>query len=75
MAITAHGEAQPEGAQEVVSRSLQGEIAEVQGTDGVLLTFDDFVQGVEDFGSKIQPLMKSRINVDTPVASQAMSEA
>jgi len=39
------------------------------------LTFDDFVQGVEDFGSKIQPLMQSRINVDTPVASQAVSEA
>ena len=55
--------------------SMLDEIAEVQGTDGVLLTFDDFVQGVEDFGSKIQPLMKSRINVDPPVASQAMSEA
>lgn len=53
--------------------SMLDEIAEVQGTDGVLLTFDDFVQGVEDFGSKIQPLMKSRINVDTPVASQAVS--
>ncbi len=55
--------------------SMLDEVAEVQGTDGVLLTFDDFVQGVEDFGSRIQPLMKSRINVDTPVASQAVSEA
>lgn len=55
--------------------SMLDEVAEVQGTDGVLLTFDDFVQGVEDFGSRIQPLMQSRINVDTPVASQAVSEA
>ncbi|MGP4846973.1 hypothetical protein ACTXGQ_22885, partial [Marinobacter sp. 1Y8] len=55
--------------------SMLDEVAEVQGTDGVLLTFDDFVQGVEDFGSRIQPLMQSRINVDTPVTSQAVSEA
>jgi pyrimidine oxygenase len=29
---------------------------------GVMLTFDDFVKGVENFGTKIQPLMKSRAN-------------
>lgn len=39
---------------------MMDEIAEVPGTAGVLLTFDDFVQGVEDFGTRIQPLMKSR---------------
>jgi pyrimidine oxygenase len=39
------------------------EIATVPGTEGVLLTFDDFVQGVEDFGERIQPLMKSRTDV------------
>ena len=39
------------------------EIAEIQGTEGILLTFDDFVQGVEDFGERIQPLMKSRQEV------------
>jgi pyrimidine oxygenase len=27
-----------------------------------MLTFDGFVKGVEDFGSKTQPLMKSRVN-------------
>ncbi len=26
----------------------------------VLLTFDDFLEGVENFGTRIQPLMKSR---------------
>ncbi|MBF7688129.1 pyrimidine utilization protein A [Acinetobacter rathckeae] len=46
------------------------EISEVKGTEGILLTFDDFVQGVNDFGEKIQPLMKSRIDVDSPVPSQ-----
>ena len=25
-----------------------------------MLTFDDFVKGVEDFGQHIQPLMKTR---------------
>jgi len=35
-------------------------MAEVPNTGGVLLTFDDFVEGVENFGTRIQPLMKSR---------------
>jgi pyrimidine oxygenase len=29
----------------------------------VLLTFDDFIEGVETFGTRIQPLMKSRIDM------------
>ena len=36
------------------------EIAEVPNTGGVLLVFDDFVEGVETFGTRIQPLMESR---------------
>lgn len=47
------------GSYESIARMLD-EIAEVPGTGGVLLTFDDFVQGIDDFGTKIQPLMKSR---------------
>jgi len=43
--------------------SMLDEIAEVPATSGVMLTFDDFVQGIEDFGQKIQPLMKSRKHV------------
>jgi len=50
------------GSYESVARMLD-EVAEVPGTAGVLLVFDDFVQGVEDFGSKIQPKMKSRAHV------------
>ncbi|WP_027600050.1 pyrimidine utilization protein A [Pseudomonas sp. MOIL14HWK12:I2] len=46
-----------------VARMLD-EIAEVPGASGVLLTFDDFVQGVTDFGERIQPLMQSRRHVD-----------
>jgi pyrimidine oxygenase len=62
--------AAPEGAVNINMGTLVGshasiarmldEMAEVPNTGGVLLTFDDFVQGVEDFGTKIQPLMKSR---------------
>jgi len=47
------------GSHASIARMLD-EMAEVPNTGGVLLTFDDFVQGVEDFGTKIQPLMKSR---------------
>lgn len=56
-----------------VARMLD-EVAEVEGTEGVLLTFDDFIEGVEAFGQRIQPLMKSRIEVATPVASQVDSQ-
>ena len=36
------------------------ELAEVPGVQGVMLTFDDFVIGMEQFGTRIQPLMRSR---------------
>jgi pyrimidine oxygenase len=42
-----------------IARMLD-EIAAVPGAEGVLLTFDDFVKGVETFGERIQPLMTSR---------------
>jgi pyrimidine oxygenase len=41
------------------------EIAEVKGTKGIMLTFDDFLIGLENFGQKIQPLMKCREGVVT----------
>ena len=39
---------------------LLDEAAGVPGTKGLMLTFDDFVKGIEDFGTKIQPLMACR---------------
>ncbi|MDX2203338.1 MAG: pyrimidine utilization protein A [Hyphomicrobiaceae bacterium] len=36
------------------------EAAEVPGTKGIMLTFDEFVDGIEAFGRRIQPLMRSR---------------
>jgi pyrimidine oxygenase len=30
------------------------------GVKGIMLCFDDFLQGMEDFGTKIQPLMQCR---------------
>jgi pyrimidine oxygenase len=41
--------------------SMLDEVAK-QPIKGFMLTFDDFVKGVEDFGEKIQPLMQSRVN-------------
>lgn len=62
--------AAPEGAVNINMGTLVGsyasvarmldEMAAVPNTGGVLLTFDDFLDGVEKFGTRIQPLMKSR---------------
>ncbi len=53
-----------------VARMLD-EVASVEGTQGVLLTFDDFLQGIENFGERIQPLMQCRI--DTIEAAQEVA--
>lgn len=52
------------GSYETVAKMLD-EMAEVPDTGGVLLTFDHFVEGVKAFGTRIQPLMKTRQNVKT----------
>ena len=50
------------GSYASVARMLD-EMAEIPGLAGVMLTFDDFVIGVEQFGQRIQPLMRSRRNL------------
>ena len=30
------------------------------GTEGAMLVFDDFIEGVDKFAERIQPLMQSR---------------
>ena len=47
------------GSYESVARMLD-EAAEVPGTSGIMLTFDDFLIGLDQFGERIQPLMRSR---------------
>lgn len=42
---------------------LLDEMSEIPGLRGVMLTFDDFVIGMEQFGTRIQPLMKCRANL------------
>jgi pyrimidine oxygenase len=36
------------------------EVATMPGVKGIMLTFDDFLQGMDDFGTRIQPLMECR---------------
>jgi pyrimidine oxygenase len=50
------------GSYRSVARMLD-QVPTVPGTGGVLLTFDDFVKGVEDFGRYIQPHMECRRHV------------
>ncbi|MET7795139.1 pyrimidine utilization protein A [Streptomyces decoyicus] len=47
------------GSYETVAKMLD-EIAEVPGAKGIMLVFDDFLEGIESFGTRIQPLMRSR---------------
>jgi len=48
------------GSYASVARMLD-EVAARPGLAGVMLTFDEFLIGMDQFGQKIQPLMKSRI--------------
>jgi len=47
-----------------VARMLD-EIGEIEGVGGVMMTFDDFLPGMEQFGARIQPLMKTRAHIQT----------
>jgi pyrimidine oxygenase len=47
------------GSYASVARMLD-ELSTVPGVQGVMLTFDDFVIGMEQFGTRIQPLMRCR---------------
>ena len=47
------------GSYASVARMLD-EAGSVPGTKGIMLTFDDFIEGMKTFGKKVQPLMKSR---------------
>jgi pyrimidine oxygenase len=47
------------GSYESVAAMLD-EAATVPGTRGIMLAFDDFLEGIDAFGERIQPLMASR---------------
>ncbi len=47
------------GSYETVAQ-LMDELASVHGLAGVMLTFDDFIAGMQAFGEHIQPRMRSR---------------
>ena len=47
------------GSYATVAKMLD-EVAAVPGTKGIMLTFDDFIIGMEQFGTRIQPLMECR---------------
>lgn len=47
------------GSYETVARQLD-ELAATPGLSGVMLTFDDFLIGMEQFGTRIQPLLQCR---------------
>jgi pyrimidine oxygenase len=50
------------GSYATVARMLD-EASALPGTKGIMLTFDDFLIGLEQFGQRIQPLMRSRSQI------------
>jgi pyrimidine oxygenase len=40
------------------------EVAAMPGVKGIMLTFDEFITGMESFGTRIQPLMQCRSHVN-----------
>ena len=50
------------GSYATVAAALD-EVASIPGVAGVMLSFDDFLLGMEQFGRHIQPLMKSRAHI------------
>jgi len=57
------------GSYEQVAGMLD-EISQVPGTEGLLLTFDDYVEGIEAFGLYIQPLTRSRKHISAAPAHE-----
>ena len=47
------------GSYASIARMLD-EAAAVPGTKGLMLCFDDFLEGLDQFGERVQPLMRSR---------------
>ena len=51
------------GSHANVARMLD-EVAGMPGVKGIMLTFDDFLAGMDAFGTRVQPLMKCRGHVE-----------
>jgi hypothetical protein len=43
-----------------MAAAMLDEAAEMPGVKGIMLTFDDFLAGMDDHGTHIQPLMRCR---------------
>ena len=50
---------------------LLDELATVPGIAGIMLTFDDFLAGMDQFGTRIQPSMASRSHVRVETGAKA----
>lgn len=57
------------GSYASVARMLD-QVATIPGVKGIMMTFDDFVVGMDDFGTRIQPLMACRQTVVSQLAAE-----
>lgn len=55
--------------------AMLDEAATMPGVKGIMLTFDDFLAGMEAFGTRIQPLMRCRRHVAAAPSSAATAAA
>ena len=51
--------------------AMLDELPTIDGVEGVLLVFDDFLKGLDAFGTRIQPLMRSRRHIAAPLTAVA----
>jgi pyrimidine oxygenase len=56
------------GSYERIAAMLD-QYATIPGVSGVMLTFDDFVEGMDKFGQSIQPLMTTRQHLKSSQAA------
>lgn len=61
------------GSYEKVAGMLD-EVAELPKIKGIMLTFDDFLVGLDAFGKRIQPLMKCRKHIKTDGVQTPVSD-
>jgi pyrimidine oxygenase len=43
--------------------AMLDEVATMHGVKGIMLTFDDFLEGMDGYGTRIQPLMRCRQHI------------
>jgi pyrimidine oxygenase len=53
--------------------AMLDKVAGMPGVKGIMLTFDDFLAGMDAYGTRIQPLMQCRKHLTAPAEPQSLT--